>query len=399
MRTIKVSLIKTQDPYEGIRKALGGLRPLDFSFRGSRVLLKPNLCSPVPPELGPSITHPEVVGAMIRYLKEEGAQRVLVGDEPVWGMRADFCYRQSGVAQVVAREGGELVMFDDAKRIERVVPGGRIYEKISLPAVVDKVDLIVNVPKMKTSVMTLVTLCLKNLFGLIPYRDRKKFHRGIDLAYALVDMAKVVKPHLNVIDGIVAMEGMGAHSGTPVDLGAVIASRNMVAADFVGTQVMGFDPLEPVTTQLALKDGLGFENQDQIEIVGQLVADLQRHFKRPVFRLVHPAPNVEVIPGGICPGCHSRIPRIPPEVNPKRRYGVIIGKRVHFPREMDFDEIWCFGDCGIEEARRLAKKHPELETKFIKVPGCPPLDWWRAQTLDKELEERAMEEGHDVLEH
>lgn len=400
MPTIKVSLIKTQDPYEGVAKALDALKPYDISIRGSRVLLKPNLCSPVPPAHGPSVTHPEVVGALIRYLKEAGAQRVLVGDEPVWGMQADLCYRASGVAQVVAREGGEMIDFDAHPRVEIKVPGGRVYDKVSLPAVFTEVDLIVNAPKMKTSLMTLVTLCLKNLFGLIPFIDRKKYHRGIDLAYALVDIAKVVTPGLNLIDGIVAMEGMGAHSGTPVDLGALIASTNMVAADFVATQVMGFDPLEPVTTQLALKDGLGFENQDQLEIVGQTVAEMQHPFKRPVFRLVHPAPNVEVMPGGICPGCHSRIPKIPPQVDQNRRYGVIIGKRVHLPRELEFDEIWCFGDCGVEEARRLAKKHPELEKKLIKVPGCPPLDWWRKQTLDKELAERGREEGrHDELEH
>ena len=39
------------------------------------------------------------------------------------------------------------------------------------------------------------------------------------------------------------MEGMGAHSGTPRHLDVLIASKDIVAAEIVGTQVMGFDPM------------------------------------------------------------------------------------------------------------------------------------------------------------
>jgi len=245
----------------------------------------------------------------------------------------------------------------------------------------------------------LVTLCLKNLFGFVTYADRKRYHRAIDLGYGLVDIAKVVRPAVNLIDGIVAMEGMGAHSGTPVDSRVLVASTDMTAADIVGTRIMGFDPLEPVSTQVALKDGLGITAPDQIAVVGTPVAEVQQHFARPVFRLVHPAPNVEVLPGGICPGCISRIPKIPTEVDPAKRYAVVIGKRVHYPSQYEFDEIWCLGDCGIEEGRRLKRRRPELAGRIKTVPGCPPLDWWRAQTIDKEMEAMGLTDEDEIHEH
>lgn len=223
--------------------------------------------------------------------------------------------------------------------------------------------------------MSLVTLCIKNLFGLVSFRDRKRFHRGVDLSYALIDIAKIVRPHLNVMDGIFASEGMGAHSGTPYPLGVLMASQDMVAADIVGTQVMGFNPMEPVTNQLALKDRLGIKNLEQIELVGAPIAEVRATLERPILSLVHPEPNVEVIPGGICPGCIIRIPKIPPKVEKKKRYGIVIGKRVSFPKDQDFDEIWCFGDCGIEECQKIVKKFPELKKRMKKVKGCPPLDW------------------------
>jgi len=388
MEKVRVSLVKTKDPYGGVRKAIELLGLERMGIKGSRILLKPNICSPNPPEESPAITHPDVIGGLIRYLKEEGAKRIYVGDEPVWGLKSRFCYEKSGVKEVVEREGGELVYFEEGKRVTKKVPKGRIYESLSIPAIVDEVDIFINVPKMKTSIMTLVTLCLKNLFGLATFRDRKRFHRGIDLSYALVDIAKVVRPHLNLIDGIVAMEGMGAHSGTPRHLGVLIASKDIVAAEIVGTQVMGFNPMEPVATQLALKDKLGVESLEQIEIVGKPLEQVKAVLERPIFRLVHPKPNVEVMPGGICPGCMSRIPRIPPQVEAEKRYGVVIGKRVKFPKGQEFDEIWCFGDCGIEEGRKIVARFPHLKERLRKVRGCPPLDWWRGQTIDKELKKK-----------
>jgi uncharacterized protein (DUF362 family) len=388
MEKVKVSLVKTFDPYEGVRRTMDLLRPLSFSIKGAHALLKPNLCSPFPPEESPAITHPDVIGAMVRYLKEEGARKVSVGDEPVWGLKSRLCYEKSGVKQVVKKEGGDLVYFEEGKRVIKKVPQGRVYTSISVPAILDEADILVNLPKMKTSIMTLVTLCFKNLFGLVTFRDRKKFHRGIDLSYALIDVARVVKPHLNVIDAIVAMEGMGAHSGTPYSLGLLIGSQDMAAADIVGTQVMGFNPLEPVTNQLALKDGLGIKGLEQIEIVGEPLEKVKAVMERPVSRLVHPKPNVDVFPGGICPGCMSRVPRIPPEVEAEKQYAVIIGKRVRFPKERTFDEIWCFGDCGVEECKRLVARYPHLKGKMKMVKGCPPLDWWRGQTIDKELKKK-----------
>jgi uncharacterized protein (DUF362 family) len=388
MEKVKVSVVKALDPYEGVRKAIDLIRPLSFGFRSTHVLVKPNLCSPFPPEENPSITHPDVIGATVRYLKEEGARKVSVGDEPVWGLKSRFCYEKSGVKAVVKREGGNLVYFDEEKRITRKVLQGRIYSSVSIPALLDEVDVLINVPKMKTSIMTLVTLCFKNLFGLVSFRDRKRFHRAIDLSYALIDIAKAVRPHLNLIDGIVAMEGMGAHGGTPYPLGLLIASEDMVAADIVGTQVMGFNPMEPVVNQLALKDGLGIASLDQIEIVGESLDEVKVVMERPIYRLVHPKPNVEVIPGGICPGCMSRIPRIPPRVEAGKEYAVIIGRRVRFPKERKFDEIWCFGDCGVDECKRLVTRYPDLKEKMKIVKGCPPLDWWRGQTIDKELKKK-----------
>jgi uncharacterized protein (DUF362 family) len=393
MKRSKVSLVKTKEPYVGVRRAIELLDLRAFGIKDARVLVKPNLCSPFPAEEIPAITHPDVIGALVRYLREEGAAEILVGDEPVWGLKASFCYERSGVKTVVEREGGRMIDFEEDRRVVKKVPHGRVYQTISVPAIIDEVDILINVPKMKTSIMTLVTLCLKNLFGLVPFKDRKRFHRGVDLSYALIDIAHVIKPDLNLIDAIIAMEGMGAHSGTPRSMGLLIASADMVAAEIVGTEVMGFNYLEPVATQLALKDRLGVDGRSRIDVVGESVEAVKTFLERPIFRLVHPKPNVEVIPGGVCPGCMCRVPKIPPVVEAGKRYAVVLGRRINFPREGDFDEIWCFGDCAIGEARRITGMRPDLKGRIRKIKGCPPLDWWRQHTIDREMEERGWYNG------
>ncbi len=388
MKQVKVAIVKTKDPYDGMRTVMEMLSPHRLKLKNARILVKPNLCSPFPPEQVPSNTHPDVIGACIRYLKEEGAQTIWVGDEPVWGLRSRFAYEKSGVKEVVEREGGKLIPFDEGKRVMKKIPGGRVYDSLSFPAILDEIDLLVNLPKMKVNMMALVSLGIKNLLGFVSFRDRKRFHRGFDLSYALIDIAKVIKPSLNIIDGINAMEGMSAHVGSARPLGLLVGSLDMVANDIVGSQIMGFNPLEIVTNQLALKDKLGVEDPKQIEIVGEPIEKVRVHITRPFPRLVHPNPNVEVIPGGICPGCSGRILKIPPHIEPGKRYGILIGKRVSYPKHQEFDEIWCFGDCGIEEGKRIARRFPHLKERMRQVKGCPPLEWWAEQTLKEELKER-----------
>ncbi len=76
MERVKVAILKTKDPYEGMKKVIEMLSPHPLHIKGSRILVKPNLCSPFPPEDVPSNTHPDVIGALVRYLKEEGARSI-----------------------------------------------------------------------------------------------------------------------------------------------------------------------------------------------------------------------------------------------------------------------------------------------------------------------------------
>jgi hypothetical protein len=235
---------------------------------------------------------------------------------------------------------------------------------------------------MKTSFIAVVTLGIKNHFGYLSFEDRLKFHRMADIAYVLSDILKVIKTDLTIIDGIVAMEGYGPHAGTAKRMDTIVASRDVVAADAVATAIMGIDPFEPPSTQVATIEGLGRGNLSEIEVVGASIEEVKQHFARAFITYVSPHPNVKVYAGGICPGCAPRIVTAPPKPAPDKKYAVIIGSRAPILRPLDADEVWCIGNCGIESARTSKKFLKGVSKENVKlVPGCPPLRWYAKQVI------------------
>ncbi|MEW6545784.1 MAG: DUF362 domain-containing protein [Bacillota bacterium] len=395
--TSTVAIVQDSSPRRAVLKVVALLRGAGVSLdvRGKKVLVKPNLALPVPPSVRPETTDPLVVAAVLEWVKEEGAQEIWVGDAPAWGARARDAFRVTGLAEVVRDLGVRAVYFDEEPRVEVPVPDAHVFPFLSLPRVVVEADVVVSVPKMKTSFMQEVTLGIKNLLGCIPFEQRKRFHREIDLGYVLADIARVVRPGLTIIDGMVAMEGYGPHAGTPKRVNLVIASDDVVAADAVGAALMGYDPRASVATQVAEKDGLGVAHLDQIRIVGEELSAVASVFKRPVLEFVNPNPNVRVHAGGICPGCRPRIKVVPPRVEVDKTYAVIIGREpIPLAGALDADEIWLVGNCGLRAGmayllRRQLSDAPGSKlvgrTKIHVVPGCPPLDWYAEESAFKAL--------------
>ncbi len=267
----QVSIIKCigYDPdlvLPSVRKAfdlLGGITK--FVKPESRVLVKPNLLMAKEPEFGID-THPEVVRAVVKILKEINCH-IIIGDGPsVWGSQienVDEVYRRSGIQRVCYEEAVELVKFD--KR--------RWQGRFPLTTQLDEVDYLVNVPKFKTHDLTLLTAAIKNLFGLVCGTYKTELHKNYfgkeEFASIVVDIFEKVKPTLTIVDGIVAMEGDGpATSGKlrPADI--LVASSDCVAIDSVLSMIMGIDPMDVLTTKEAAKRGLGNADINAIDILG-----------------------------------------------------------------------------------------------------------------------------------
>jgi uncharacterized protein (DUF362 family) len=304
---VSIVKIKNNNIAYAVEKAidlLGGIRSVTKGKE--RIMLKPNLVAEDPA----CTTKPEVIRAIATIMKNAGKD-VCIGegsaaaggfnasDEGIFrtkkqdildGMQ-QYVFNQLGYTDLAQTLNIPLINLHSGEMIDVPVTDGYLFDKITLHKSVAETDLLCSVPMMKTHVLATVTLSMKNLIGVYPgtvyYAVRSWLHdHAADngspgIAYEIVDMQKVVKSGLVVIDASTAMEGDGPSGGTLVDMGLIIAGTNPLAADMVATQMMGFNYEEVPSISLALKTRLGPLSMEEIEIRGEKIKDVQRTFKPP----------------------------------------------------------------------------------------------------------------------
>ena len=206
---------------------LGGMAR--FVSAGQRVVLKPNMSFPNPPEWG-STTHPVVVRTLAEMCLEAGARRVAVIDHPL--RRPEVCLRRSGIA--AACEGlsnVNVVALSEQKFYTRVsIPNGVELHEVEIARDIQQSDVLINVPVAKSHMATGVSLSMKNLMGLI--WDREYFHQYIDVNQGVADLSTILQPDLIVVDATRPMTTAGPGGpGKVVQLDTIVAGTDPVAVD------------------------------------------------------------------------------------------------------------------------------------------------------------------------
>lgn len=210
-----------------------------------------------------------------------------------------------------------MVDFGKGPFVEVEIPGEPLqFSRYWLHHELAEADACVSVAKMKAHVSLGCTLCIKNLFGLTPWRiygqPRVYLHdRLIRLPRVQVDLAQYFQPALCVVDGIMTANH-GEWHGTPVETGVLLAGDNAVSTDSVGMQVMGFNPLGDYPDHphwyrrnsilLAHQAGLGTAEPSEIELLGEDPAALRQPFEVKPYGEGNAAREDELRNGILCVG-------------------------------------------------------------------------------------------------
>lgn len=251
------------------------LAELEDAFRGAATaLLKPNLLSTRRPEDAVT-THPAIVEAVGDLAREAGCELAL-GDSPPFAGENPSRYaallRATGMTGCAERVGARIVRFEEDP-VEVRNPSGRFYKSFEVGRAVKNAGVLVNIPKLKTHGLTVFTGAVKNVFGCVPGIRKGLFHvqaaedRQV-FAQMLVDLLDVLRPRVNIMDAVVAMEGEGPNAGRPRHVGAVLASSDPVALDAAACAMVGIDPMSVDTTRLACEQGLGCGDLSRVETRG-----------------------------------------------------------------------------------------------------------------------------------
>ena len=226
---------------------------------GQRVLVKLNLLMKRAPDQA-TTTHPSVARAIVRAVQRAGATPILAdspGGPYTRGMLAGV-YAACGISAVAEETG--CALNDDFSTTARFYEAGRVAWRLDLLGVLDHVDAVITVGKLKTHGLTTMTGCVKNLYGLVPGTTKVEYHaRYQDVALfsdMLPDLCGCVKPCFSILDAVEGMEGEGPSGGRPRRIGALVGGRNPHAVDAVGARLIGLQPGQVTTLEAAMKRGL-----------------------------------------------------------------------------------------------------------------------------------------------
>jgi uncharacterized protein (DUF362 family) len=236
-----VALVKYKD---SISKALEeGLAHIGgFGVLESPVLVKPNICT-ISDDTGYSVTRVETVRALIEMLlrtNEKLSIKIIESDSQ--SKTAQEAFEKFGYTQLcdeIQNTGFDVSTVDLSKApLKKIEFTGDYFENPKLPEIILNAGYFISVAIPKTHYLSFITGVLKNLFGILPRKDQSFYHSKIN--EVIVDLVRIIKPSLNIIDARVGVEGWNGPKTRKLD--AFIVGRGAVSVDSTMARIMGFDP-------------------------------------------------------------------------------------------------------------------------------------------------------------
>ncbi|MFQ5673398.1 MAG: DUF362 domain-containing protein [Nitrospinales bacterium] len=263
--------IKTYDPdaiESFVRDTVSSLGEGKPIFQpGQRVLLKPNLLRGASPDRCVT-THPAVVEAVCRVLRDSGVSRINLSDSPAMGTLKHAAH-EAGYAPLAKRYGLHIIALSNPVPLDTE---GIPHLKIS--GDLRQYDRIVNLPKFKSHRQMTLTLGIKNLFGCVIGKRKPVLHclvknDKIKFGRMLVDIARHVNPCLTLVDGIWAMQGNGPINGTPYSLGLMAGGRDLTAMERILADIVNVPLNRVYALEAARQKKFGRYDLEQIETQGE----------------------------------------------------------------------------------------------------------------------------------
>jgi uncharacterized protein (DUF362 family) len=240
--------------------ALGGMGK--FISRGDVVVIKPNIAWDRTPEQAGN-TNPEVVATVVRLCFEAGAKKVRVFDRPVNDPRR--CYVQSGIGPAAGALGAD-VEFVDERKFKDMAINGEALKSWPLYSEVFEADKVINIPIAKHHSRAKLTMAMKNWMGVMG-GTRSQIHQRLE--ESLVDLSRVIKPTLTILDAVRVLTANGPQGGSLADvkkLDTLVAGIDPVAIDSFGATLFGMKGSDLGYVTLGHQQGLGQMDLNKLRI-------------------------------------------------------------------------------------------------------------------------------------
>lgn len=282
-------IIAVERTFDGLEQAAHGVIAqvggMTSVLKGAKVaILKPNFVAGRNAETG-STTSFALLKAVAEEVHACGAEPVLC-ETPGTEFDREATYTILGVEQFCADNGIRILRVDPEGGndwVELQPQGAKKLRRFHIPRILSEACLI-NLPVLKTHVVSTMTLGMKNVMGILPRPDRRSMHTfGID--QSIVDMNRGIKPDLTIVDGSVGQDGEGPLYGDKANLQVLVAGHNSLAVDLVCCQLVGIKPRDIPHLKLALEQ-LG---KPSWTVVGEDVSVIKKFrlpAQKPLYRFI-----------------------------------------------------------------------------------------------------------------
>jgi len=202
-------------------------------LKGKRkIFVKPNLFAPEKSKTGATVDF-DLISHVVDYLNERD-KKVYIGEVAAHQYDSEKLFRDIGVYDMFDAEFINL-NFTEFKEVSFEIKGKKYIFKV--PKIILNCDGIINMPKYKTHAATLLTMAIKNFYGLLPGKEKWKGH-ALGLNETLYNINKIFPSDIVITDAYIAMEGLGPTLGVPVKKNLLFASDNAIAHDMAISQIL-----------------------------------------------------------------------------------------------------------------------------------------------------------------
>ena len=232
----------------------------EIPSKNARIGLKPNLVTPTPASYG-ATTHPEVTAGIIEYLQENGfvditiAEGAWVGDKTTEAM--DICGYNA-----LAEKYGVKMIDTKADGVKKTDAAGM---PLNICACAETFDFLINIPVLKGHCQTRVTCALKNMKGLIPDSEKRRFHT-MGLHRPIAHVNTCIHQDFIVVDHICGDPGY-EEGGNPLVRNCVMAAKDPVLCDAYACALLDHELSEVPYIQMAESLGVGSADLSRLRLV------------------------------------------------------------------------------------------------------------------------------------
>lgn len=206
---------------------------VDIGDKQKRIGIKPNILASKKASSG-AVTHPELVDGVLSYLQEKGFRNLVVLEGAWIGDNTSHAVRVCGIYDVCKKHQVPFIDLQNDSYSTMDADG----MEISVCDEALKLDYLINIPVLKGHCQTTITCALKNSKGLIPNKEKRRFHT-LGLHKPIAHLNTVIHQDFILVDNICGDLDF-EEGGNPVVMNRVLGFRDPVLCDSFAAENMGY---------------------------------------------------------------------------------------------------------------------------------------------------------------